>query len=45
MVVADRPSAKSQPVDSGSSGGSVPLFGLFGLAAIGLMRRKDIHQK
>lgn len=45
MVVTDRPSAKSQPVDSGSSGGSVPLFGLFGLAAIGLMRRKDIHQK
>ncbi|EAS42830.1 GlyGly-CTERM sorting domain-containing protein [Photobacterium profundum] len=45
IVVADRPSAKTQPTDSGSSGGSVPLFGLFGLAAIGLMRRKDIHQK
>lgn len=47
IVVADKPSAKTQPVDSGSgsSGGSVPLFGLFGLAVIGLMRRKDIHQK
>ncbi|PSU46939.1 GlyGly-CTERM sorting domain-containing protein [Photobacterium frigidiphilum] len=45
IVVADRPSAKTQPADSGSSGGSVPLFGLFGLAAIGLMRRKGIHQK
>ncbi len=45
LVVADRPSAKTQPAGSGSSGGSVPLFGLFGLAAIGLMRRKYIHQK
>ncbi|CAG22747.1 hypothetical protein PBPRB0875 [Photobacterium profundum SS9] len=45
IVVADKPSAKTQPADSGSSGGSVPLFGLFGLAAIGLIRRKDIHQK
>jgi secreted trypsin-like serine protease len=45
IVVTDRPSAKTQPADSGSSGGSVPLFSLFGLAAIGLMRRKYIHQK
>jgi MYXO-CTERM domain-containing protein len=45
IVVADKPSAKTQPADSGSSGGSVPLFGLFGLAAIGLMRRKGIYQK
>lgn len=45
IVVADRPSAKIQPVGSGSSGGSVPLLGLFGLAAMGLMRSKNSHQK